>query len=235
MGTCPCRSGVHFRDASAAASLSLRNRSVFSSRRRRSSSAASCAIAFVRSTAAVRWPTVKVRLILETMISVYVSGSGYLVMDAGVSNAWLSFAARADRPIEPSDFRLHLMITPRIDDRNRDTLSVVPQSSGLGEGAPRQRVERPLCFNRPRRSECVAVNDRRRAALYEHAIRRRSTMGTNDTNATPEQRRPADVHPTPSNPEPADDESKAPPAVQPSGEKDESERPIVNPVTGAPM
>ncbi|KRB61519.1 hypothetical protein ASE04_21950 [Rhizobium sp. Root708] len=60
-------------------------------------------------------------------------------------------------------------------------------------------------------------------------------MGTNDTNATPEQRRPADVHPTPSNPEPADDESMAPTFVQPAGKKDESEQPIVNPVTGAPM
>jgi hypothetical protein len=78
------------------------------------------------------------------------------------------------------------------------------------------------------------MNDPRQAALYEHAIKRRSTMGTNDTNATPEQRRPRDVHPTASNPEPADEESKAPPAVRPAGEKDESERPMVNPVTGAP-
>ncbi|MBX5170365.1 hypothetical protein HJB84_10885 [Rhizobium sp. NZLR1b] len=60
-------------------------------------------------------------------------------------------------------------------------------------------------------------------------------MATNDTNATREQRRPSDVHPTASNPEPADEESKAPPTVQPAGEKDESERPIVNPVTGVPM
>ena len=33
-------------------------------------------------------------------------------------------------------------------------------------------------------------------------------------------------------PERADKESLAPPAVQPAGAKDESERPIVNPVTG---
>jgi hypothetical protein len=60
-------------------------------------------------------------------------------------------------------------------------------------------------------------------------------MGTNDTNATPEQRRPADVAPTPSEQAPADRQSKAPPTIQPAGAKDESERPIVNPVTGAPI
>ena len=60
-------------------------------------------------------------------------------------------------------------------------------------------------------------------------------MSTNDTNATPEQRRPRDVAPVPEKAEPADRESKVPPAVQPAGEKDESERPIVNPVTGAPL
>jgi hypothetical protein len=57
-------------------------------------------------------------------------------------------------------------------------------------------------------------------------------MGTNDTNATPEQRRPIDVVAVPGKPERADKESLAPPAVQPAGGKDESERPIVNPVTG---
>lgn len=60
-------------------------------------------------------------------------------------------------------------------------------------------------------------------------------MGTNDTNATPEQRRPKDVSPTPDKPEPADRESLAAPAVQRSGAKDESERPIVNPVTGVAL
>lgn len=60
-------------------------------------------------------------------------------------------------------------------------------------------------------------------------------MSTNDTNATPEQRRPADVHQTPSNPQPADEESMAPTSVQRAGKKDESEPPIVNPVTGAPL
>lgn len=60
-------------------------------------------------------------------------------------------------------------------------------------------------------------------------------MSTNDTNATPEQRRPADVHPTASNPEPADKESMAPTSVQPAGKKDESDPPVVNPVTGAAL
>lgn len=60
-------------------------------------------------------------------------------------------------------------------------------------------------------------------------------MGTNDTNATPEQRRPADVHQTPSSLEQGDEESIAPASVQPIGKKDESEPPIVNPVTGAPI
>ncbi|TWF49499.1 hypothetical protein [Neorhizobium alkalisoli] len=60
-------------------------------------------------------------------------------------------------------------------------------------------------------------------------------MGTNDTNATPEQHRPVDVHPTPSNPAPADEESMPPTSVQPADKKDESEPPIVNPVTGASL
>lgn len=60
-------------------------------------------------------------------------------------------------------------------------------------------------------------------------------MGTNDSNATPEQRRPNDVKPVPEKPENADNESLAPTAVQPAGSKDESERPIVNPVTGAAL
>jgi hypothetical protein len=60
-------------------------------------------------------------------------------------------------------------------------------------------------------------------------------MKTNDTNATPEQRRPKDVNPVPEKPEPADRESLAPAAVQPAGSKDESERPIVNPVTGVAL
>jgi hypothetical protein len=60
-------------------------------------------------------------------------------------------------------------------------------------------------------------------------------MRTNDTNATPEQRRPVDIYPTASNQQSVDEESKAPPSVQPAGEKDESEAPIVNPVTGAPI
>lgn len=57
-------------------------------------------------------------------------------------------------------------------------------------------------------------------------------MSANDQNVTPEQRAPKDVHRIPENPEPGDDESVATPTVQPSGAKDKSERPIVNPVTG---
>ncbi|MFS8053259.1 hypothetical protein QD357_10515 [Rhizobium sp. BR 317] len=104
-----------------AASLSFRSRSVFSSRRRRSSSAASCANVLVRSTAAARWPTVKVRLILETMMSIYVSGSRYMVIRARNRNAWLPFAARVDHTIEVTAISYHLLVTPRFDDRWRDT------------------------------------------------------------------------------------------------------------------
>jgi len=60
-------------------------------------------------------------------------------------------------------------------------------------------------------------------------------MRTNDTNATPEQRRPSDVKPVLDKAGKADKESLAPPAVQPAGDKDESERPIVDPVTGAAL
>ncbi|MGV2085244.1 MULTISPECIES: hypothetical protein [unclassified Rhizobium] len=57
-------------------------------------------------------------------------------------------------------------------------------------------------------------------------------MSTNDQNASPEQKRPNDVSPRPNDEKFADEESMAPPTVQPAGSKDESERPIVNPVTG---
>lgn len=57
-------------------------------------------------------------------------------------------------------------------------------------------------------------------------------MSTNDQNVKPEQSRPRDVGAVPEKPEPADGESMAPPAVQPGGAKDESERPVVNPVSG---
>lgn len=57
-------------------------------------------------------------------------------------------------------------------------------------------------------------------------------MTTNDQNASPEQKRPKDVSPTVEADKYADEESMAPPVVQPAGAKDESERPIVNPVTG---
>ncbi|MBB4571128.1 hypothetical protein [Rhizobium leucaenae] len=60
-------------------------------------------------------------------------------------------------------------------------------------------------------------------------------MSTNDTNVTPEQRRPKDVNPVPEKPEKADKESLAPSTVQPAGSKDESERPIVNPITGVAL
>lgn len=57
-------------------------------------------------------------------------------------------------------------------------------------------------------------------------------MDTNDQNASPEQRRPKDVSPKVDDEKFADGESMAPPTFQPPGAKDESERPIVNPVTG---
>jgi hypothetical protein len=58
-------------------------------------------------------------------------------------------------------------------------------------------------------------------------------MSTTDTNATREQRRPKDVKPVPGKPDPADKESMAP-AVPPAGAR-ESERPIVDPVTGVTL
>lgn len=57
-------------------------------------------------------------------------------------------------------------------------------------------------------------------------------MKTNDNNASPEQRRPNDVSPQVDDEKFADEESMAPPTVQPAGARDESDRPIVNPVTG---
>ncbi|WP_438750784.1 hypothetical protein [Pararhizobium sp. O133] len=60
-------------------------------------------------------------------------------------------------------------------------------------------------------------------------------MVTDDTNATPEQKKPKDVHRAPGQPSHADEKSKAPPMVQPIGQKDESERPVVNPVTGGAL
>ncbi|HTO31889.1 MAG TPA: hypothetical protein VL202_12015 [Pararhizobium sp.] len=60
-------------------------------------------------------------------------------------------------------------------------------------------------------------------------------MSTDDTNATPEQKKPKDVHRAPGQPSHADETSKAPPMVQPAGHGDDSERPVVNPVTGGPL
>ncbi len=60
-------------------------------------------------------------------------------------------------------------------------------------------------------------------------------MATNDTNATPEQRRPRDVKPVRKKPHIADKESLAPATVQPAGSEDESERPSIEPVTGVAL
>jgi len=60
-------------------------------------------------------------------------------------------------------------------------------------------------------------------------------MATDDSNVTPEQKKPQDVHRPPGQPSHADGQSKAPPLVQPAGGKDESERPVVNPVTGGAL
>ncbi|MBB3445701.1 hypothetical protein [Rhizobium sp. BK379] len=57
-------------------------------------------------------------------------------------------------------------------------------------------------------------------------------MGTKDTNAKAEQRRPRDVGPIAETPDRADRESIAPLTIQPPGARDESERPIVDPITG---
>ncbi len=60
-------------------------------------------------------------------------------------------------------------------------------------------------------------------------------MSTDDTNVTPEQKNPKDVHRPPGQSSPADERSKARPTVQPAGSKDASERPVVNPVTGGTL
>ncbi|CAN7274684.1 hypothetical protein LJR255_001271 [Pararhizobium sp. LjRoot255] len=60
-------------------------------------------------------------------------------------------------------------------------------------------------------------------------------MSTADSNVTPEQQKPRDVHRPPGQPSHADEKSKAPPAVQPAGAKDNSEKPVVNPVTGGAL
>ena len=57
-------------------------------------------------------------------------------------------------------------------------------------------------------------------------------MSTNDTNATPEQRAPTDVTEKAGEQDWPDAESLAPAAVQPGHVRDESEKPIVDPVTG---
>ncbi|AEG03307.1 hypothetical protein HR059_02535 [Sinorhizobium meliloti WSM1022] len=60
-------------------------------------------------------------------------------------------------------------------------------------------------------------------------------MSTKDTNATPEQSEPADVRQPANRKKHRDEESIAPPAVQPPGAKDTSEKPEVNPVTGGAL
>lgn len=57
-------------------------------------------------------------------------------------------------------------------------------------------------------------------------------MAIKDTNARPEQPQPADVNQPADRKKHRDEESIAPPAVQPGGAKDTSEKPNVNPVTG---
>ncbi|KSV61836.1 hypothetical protein N182_37735 [Sinorhizobium sp. GL2] len=57
-------------------------------------------------------------------------------------------------------------------------------------------------------------------------------MATKDTNATPEQAKPKDIHQPADRKKHRDEESIAPPTVQPPGAKDTSEKPEVNPVTG---
>lgn len=57
-------------------------------------------------------------------------------------------------------------------------------------------------------------------------------MSASDKNTEPEQKTPLDVHRPPGSNSVADAPSKAPPAVQPPGVEDASERPVVNPVTG---
>ncbi|WP_164830318.1 hypothetical protein [Sinorhizobium medicae] len=58
-------------------------------------------------------------------------------------------------------------------------------------------------------------------------------MSTKDTNATPEQAKPADVRQPADRKKHRDEES--PSTVQPPGAKDRSEKPEVNPVTGGAL
>ncbi|CAN7734665.1 MULTISPECIES: hypothetical protein [Ensifer] len=57
-------------------------------------------------------------------------------------------------------------------------------------------------------------------------------MATKVTNAKPEQAKPEDVHHPADRKKHRDEESIAPPTVQPPDAKDTSEKPEVNPVTG---
>jgi len=97
-----------------------------------------------------------------------------------------------------------------------------------GTGGPANELSRLRFEDRPEPSD-------RKIANHKDIMRSEDMMGTNDTNATPEQRRPKDVKPLPEDIRSADKGSLAPATVQPTGSKDESERPIVNPVTGAAL
>ena len=55
------------------------------------------------------------------------------------------------------------------------------------------------------------------------------------TETSEEQIRPRDVQPLPEQQKKADRKSIAPAAIQPAGQRDETERPVVDPVTGAPL
>ncbi|RYG91678.1 MAG: hypothetical protein EON58_18825 [Alphaproteobacteria bacterium] len=57
-------------------------------------------------------------------------------------------------------------------------------------------------------------------------------MGNSDHNSTSEQKRPTDVNPTADDATVDEEDSIAPTFVKPADEKDASERPVVNPVTG---
>ena len=58
-------------------------------------------------------------------------------------------------------------------------------------------------------------------------------MGNNDHNVTSEQKRPADVNPTPDDVVAHDGNPLASTFVKPADERDADDRPVVNPVTGA--
>ncbi|CZT35184.1 hypothetical protein [Rhizobium sp. 9140] len=60
-------------------------------------------------------------------------------------------------------------------------------------------------------------------------------MGNSDQNSTSEQKRPTDVNTTADDAAVDDNDSIAPTFAKPADEKDASERPVVNPVTGGAL